>query len=289
MGACLAKDSYLEKMSEQLRLKRYSPKTRKNYLLYVGEFLDYIKVPVEVVSFREIDYFLLHLIDDKNISESTQNVAINAIKFFYEYVLHKRIYPQHLKRPKRRKKLPEILSKTELKRLFDAVNNCKHRTILMLIYSCGLRVGEVVRLKIKDIDSDENVLHIRGAKGKKDRYVPISGKVIELLRHYWRLYRPNDWLFPTQGKPDKHLSARTVQKVFAQAVKSAGILKDVTVHSLRHSYATHLLDEGRTCVSFRRFWGMPVPKRLKFTPTWAEDRFVKSAARLMRSSELFSS
>ena len=114
----------------------------------------------------------------------------------------------------------------------------------MVIYSCGLRVGEVVRLKIKDLDSEENVLHICAAKGKKDRYVPISDKVIELLRDYWRVYRPKDWLFSAQGKPDKHLSARTVQKVFTQAVKSAGILKDVSVHSLRHSYATHLLEEG---------------------------------------------
>ena len=235
---------YLKRMEEQLKLKRYSPGTRKNYLQHVRAFLAYSKVPVEIVSFREIDLFLLHLIEDRHVSESTQNIAISAIKFFYNYVLHKGISLQHLHRPKRPKPLPDILTKTELKALFDNVDNLKHRCILMVTYSCGLRVGEVVKIRLRDIDGQENVLHIRAAKGKKDRYVPISEKVLDMLREYWRQYRPVDWLFPTQGHLDRHLTTRTVQKVFAAASQKARIQKKVSVHTLRHCYATHLLEQG---------------------------------------------
>lgn len=148
-----------------------------------------------------------------------------------------------LERPKKEKKLPEILSKNEISKLLKAVKNLKHKAILYLVYSAGLRVGEVVKLKPTDIDSDRMLIHIIQGKGKKDRYTILSETALSILRKYVKVYKPEHWLFPGQH-PDKHLTERSVQKVFDNARIDAKIRKDVSVHNLRHSFATHLLEGG---------------------------------------------
>jgi len=150
---------------------------------------------------------------------------------------------QDVPRPKKERKLPDIITQGEVIKILDTVANLKYRTILMLIYSAGLRVGEAVRLKVNDIDSQRNLIHIRGAKGKKDRYTVLSSVLLEKLREYYKIYKPREYLF--EGGNDRvHLAERSVQNVFKRAVKNAGIKKQITVHTLRHSFATHLLESG---------------------------------------------
>jgi site-specific recombinase XerD len=186
---------------------------------------------------------LIYLKTEKNNSSSYINQAISAIKFFY-----KEIYPNvdinlNLPRPKKEKKLPAVLSKKEIYNLINSLDNIKHKAILSLTYSSGLRVSEVVKIKVGDIDSKRGLLHIKNGKGKKDRYTIISNKIIKQLRDYCRIYKIDHWLFPGQKK-SKHLTTRSVQRIFKKVFKKAKILKKVSVHSLRHSFATHLLEKG---------------------------------------------
>jgi len=182
------------------------------------------------------------LVDQREVSTSTLNTAINALKFYYGGVLKKR-FAYEIKRPKKDKKLPVVLSQEEVFKILSAVNNIKHKAILMLIYSAGLRVSEVVKLKLEDIDIQRKLIHVEDAKGRKDRYTMLSEVAMETLREYQEKYKPEMWLF-AGAKPERHISTRTVHAIFEQACDKAEILKGVSVHSLRHSFATHLLESG---------------------------------------------
>ncbi len=201
-----------------------------------------MRSPEELGSEEVIDY-IEYLTDVRKVSVSYRNQAISALKFLYRKVLRRPLIVEELPRPKKERKLPTVLSKDEVTRLLDSVRNRKHRAIMMLAYSAGLRVSEVVRLKLEDIDVRRRLIHIKGSKGRKDRYTLLSGVALEALRDYYRFYRPKKWLFPGQRK-DRHISARTVQKVVTAAGKRAGIRKKLTTHTLRHSFATHLLENG---------------------------------------------
>jgi len=148
-----------------------------------------------------------------------------------------------LPRPRKEKKLPIVLGREDVIRIFESVNNIKHKAILMLAYSAGLRVSEVVKLKVQDIDAKRNMIHIKGAKGRKDRYTILSKVALEELKRYWRKYKPDKWLFPG-AKPDRHIATRTVEAILEAAVKEINLKKKVSVHTLRHSFATHLLESG---------------------------------------------
>ena len=179
-----------------------------------------------------------HMVEEKDVSTSTLNIVINALKFYYGEVL-KREFVYDMKRPRKDKKLPVVLSQEEVYRIMSSVDNIKHKAILMLVYSSGLRVSEVVKLMVEDIDVERKLIHIKGAKGRKDRYTMLSDVAVDALREYQEKYKPEKWLFMGM-KPGKHISTRTVQAIFEQACKKAEISKDVSVHSLRHSFATHL-------------------------------------------------
>ncbi len=178
-----------------------------------------------------------------NLSTSYQNQIVNAIKLYFKIVRETSIEIEKVHRPKREKTLPNVLSKEEVKSILLAHNNIKHKTMLSLIYSCGLRCGELLALQPVHIDSKRNIVLIKNAKGKKDRIVPLSPKILEMLRDYYKLYKPKVYLFEgqTEGKP---YDDRSLQQVLKQALKKANISKPATLHWLRHSYATHLLESG---------------------------------------------
>jgi len=231
-----------EDLRRELVSRKYSAKTIKAYVYYNRDFLRFIKKNSTEVTNGDIKDYLVYLAEEKEVSTSSLNIAINALKFYYGEVL-KRDFMYDIKRPKKDKKLPVVLSGEEVSRILSSVDNIKHRALLMLIYSAGLRVSEVIRLKIEDLDAQRKMIHVRGAKGRKDRYILLSDVAMKTLKLYIDSYRPRIWLFPSKDA-NSHVTTRTVQRIFEDACKDAGINKDVSVHSLRHSFVTHLLESG---------------------------------------------
>jgi integrase/recombinase XerD len=230
-------------VENELTLRRYSPRTHETYLGHLRRFLNHFGKDAETLEGAELKDYFLELVQS-GISWSYQNQAISAVKFLYRHVLRRTEGLDDLPRPVRRKKqLPAVLSRGEVRRLFEAVDNLKHRAILLVIYGGGLRISEAARLQVSDVDGERKQVFVRGGKGGKDRYTVIGKEALEALREYWRVYRPRDWLFPG-ARPDKHISSRTIQTVFQRARDKARIRKDATVHTLRHSFATHLLEDG---------------------------------------------
>lgn len=228
---------------EKLKLKRYSENTIKTYSWLFTEFINfYPDKDIDLITDEDIKNFQLYLVEEKNISESYQNQSINSIKFYYEQVkkLPKTTY--ELIRPKKSRKLPSVLSEEEIQLLLKSTDNLKHKSILYLIYSAGLRISEVINLTIKDIDSKRMILNIRNAKGKKDRVSLLSEKLLILLREYYKEYKPVKWVFESYN--NSQYSTRSIDKIIKKSAKNAGIIKNISAHILRHSFATHLLERG---------------------------------------------
>ena len=232
----------LENLRRELLSRKYSYRTVKGYLYYNRDFLSFIRKEPSGINDSDIKDYLLHLAEERQSATSTLNQAINALKFYYGTMLKKK-FVYEVKRPRKDKKLPVVLSKEEVAKILSSVDNLKHKAILMLVYSAGLRVGEVVKLKPEDIDSKRMLIRIKGAKGRKDRYTLLSEMALEILRKYWRDYKPDKWLFEG-AKKERYISTRTVQHILEHACTQAGIRKDISVHTLRHSFATHLLEGG---------------------------------------------
>ena len=233
----------LRKYKDLLIQKRYSPNTQDIYFSYFKDFCVHFQYKIlEEITTAQINGYILDLIKSKSISISQQNQRINAIKFYYEKVLGREKEYYELHRPRKEKKLPKVLSKNEIKRIFYETKNIKHKCILMLIYSAGLRRSELLNLKPTDIDSERMVIHINGAKGKKDRISLLSDNLLQLLRQYYKEYRPKEYLFV--GQKGGMYSAASVANILKKAASKAGIKKTVTPHMLRHSFATHLLEQG---------------------------------------------
>ncbi len=238
-------DAYLLKLREL----RYSESTIQTYKNSFEEFINYYHTfDVLLIDNEQIIQYLQYLVINRKVSSSYQNQAINAIKFFYEKVLLKPREFYFLERPRREKTLPTVLSVEEVVLILSKIENLKHKTIIMLIYSAGLRISEAINIKIKDIDSSRMQIRVQQAKGKKDRYTVLSTKLLHFLRLYYPQYKPREWLFEGQGSNEKSepipYTARSIQAFFKNAVQKAGIKKQVSVHSLRHSFATHLLENG---------------------------------------------
>lgn len=231
-------------VNEEMKLRGYSPKTKKAYLGHIRRFIRFFRQKKAVkLREKEVREYFLNMINDQRCSESYYEQGISAIKFLYTHVIKKTDIAVKITRTKKSKRLPAVLSEEEVKRIFSAISNRKHRLILLITYASGLRVSEVVRLKLENLDFDRKLIYVRQGKGKKDRCTVLSQVVIDLLQEYIRFMKPGEWLFPG-AKPGTHLSERTVQKIMEQAVSKAKILKDATVHTLRHSFATHLLERG---------------------------------------------
>lgn len=251
--------NYLHQFNQYLLSKRYSQNTVKVYQEALQVFMRFFQdKQVEQITNADIVNFNTSYILKNKLSSSYQNQVINAIRLFYRKIEHRQLDIDGLERPRRNKKLPEIFSLDEIQRLFEATENVKHRTILMLIYSAGLRRGEVLNLQPKDIDSQRMVIHIHGGKGKKDRIVPLSTVILEQLRSYYIAYRPKVYLF--EGQAGGQYSERSIQLVFVQARTKAGIKKNSSLHTLRHSYATHLLESGVNLRYIQELLGHSSPK-----------------------------
>jgi integrase/recombinase XerD len=237
-------EQHLFEFKNYLNYRRYSPNTIKTYSEALHCFFNfYENRAVETLNIDDIIHFNSAYILKKNLSASYQNQVINAIKLFYRNRFNRAMEVDYIQRPRREKRLPNVLSKEEVKAILESPVNLKHRAMLSLIYACGLRRSELLNLTLKDIQSDRNLLFIRQSKGKKDRVVPLSAKLISLLRDYYKAYRPKTLLFEGQEAGEKY-SERSIQLVLIQAVQKAKINKPVSLHWLRHSYATHLLESG---------------------------------------------
>ncbi len=232
-----------ELMQQKLLLKNYSEHTIKTYVHMFRQFLKYLyPTPLHQVNKTQITKYHLWLVTDRNVSASYQNQSINAIKFYIEKVLKHPVTIYELERPKKQKTLPKVLSLEEVYLIIEATRNLKHRTMLSIIYGAGLRISECINLKIVDIDSSSMRIWVRNAKGKKDRVTLLSNELLKLLRDYYKIYRPKEWLF--EGQTKQQYSPSSIRQFFNRAKIKALGRSSATVHTLRHSFATHLLENG---------------------------------------------
>jgi len=240
-----------QKMIEALQLKGFSERTQEAYVRAVRQLAEHFHKSPDLISEEELRQYFLHLKNVKNYSRSGITIALCGIKFFFEHTLNKDLPILDFVRPPREKKLPVVLSPDEVRRILRLVRLQSYRTCLSVIYSCGLRLQEGTYLQVQDIDSSRLMIHVRRGKGAKDRYVPLPMRTLELLRQYWVRHRNPVLIFPAPGRNHGQLSQSTMpmpksslQKVFRAALKESGIHKPASVHTLRHSWATHLLEAG---------------------------------------------
>jgi len=233
-----------EKMREEMILRGFVQNTMDNYLRYCRNFAKhYMRCPNEMGE-EEVREFLLHLRQEKDVSASLYKSYVVSLRFLYKHTLKRPEVVRDIPYPKMPKTLPVVLGRTEVIRILGALNNLKHQAILVTTYSAGLRISEALNLKKSDIDSERMSIRVDQGKGKKDRYSILSMLNLTLLREYYKQTQPpGDWLFPG-SKPEKHLGYAAARVVFVNAKKKAGIHKKATVHTLRHSFATHLLENG---------------------------------------------
>lgn len=234
----------LKEYKEWLRHKRYSDSTIESYIISLEKFLDFsFPLGSDEIAEEQVIKYVTEYIIPKNLSFAFQNQFISSIKLFYSTLYETKLEVQVLKRPRPVRSLPSVLSEEEVSDILNAHSNFKHSVMLRLIYACGLRRSEILNLRPGDINSARKILNIRMAKGRKDRIVGIPGALIDELRKYYRLYKPQYWLFEGQIKGQPY-SETSLSDVLKSAVKKAKINKPVTLHWLRHSYATHLLEHG---------------------------------------------
>lgn len=237
----------LTKINNHLLLKNYAKNTQKVYLSFLISFKDYCEKE-ELTMENGVSPFILHLIKNKH-SISSQNQAINAIKFYFEQIMGKERMYINVERPRKINRLPTVLALEEVEAIFTQVSNLKHEAILKTIYACGLRISEILQLKIADVDGKRSVLIIRQSKGFKDRMVPVPTTLLQLLRKYFKQYRPKVFLFEGPVKKEAEespspYSASSIRSFLKRYVTRSGIRKPVSPHTLRHSYATHLYEHG---------------------------------------------
>ena len=233
-----------EQMIDAMVVRGFSPSTHKSYLAAVKDLARYTHRPPDQLNTDQLQDYFLYLVKERGLCDASCRLYRNAIRFFYLQVLKQEDFDVTLQVPKRAQRIPELLQRTEVSRIIMACNNLKHRTLLLTCYGCGLRVSELVKIKLRQLDSERGLLHIEQGKGAKDRNVILPVTLLGHLRRYWQAQRPDRWLFPNDRHPDEPLSICTPQKVFRRAKQRVGIEKVGGIHSLRHAYATHQLQAG---------------------------------------------
>jgi len=231
-----------QKMIEDMQLHGYAARTQVSYLGAVRGLAKHYQCSPNQLTETDIRKFFLHLINDRKASQSTVKIYLSGIKFFYQTTLGRKWRFFSFAMPAKSRKLPTVLSRDEVGTILGLIRNAGMKVLLTVTYVCGLRLNEAVSLRVDDIDGKRLQLRVKG-KGNKERSVPLPGKTLELLRSYWLVHRPRHWLFPAKHRPDRAISHSTVQKAFSAALRESGIRKKASVHSLRHSYATHLLED----------------------------------------------
>ena len=232
-----------DQMLTDLQLCGAKPRTQETYLREAENLAKYFNRSPAELGENELKEYLLYLIRERHLSEGTFRFYVAGLKFLYRTTLKREWPVEKIKHPRAKSKLPVVLDLSEVESLFSVTRNLKHKAMLMITYSSGLRVSETASLKLTDIDSKRMTVRISQGKGGKDRYSILSQTALEHLRQYWRKYRPTEWLFDGQKKDD-HITTQTIQTIFYAAKKRAGITKPVSVHALRHSFATHLIEAG---------------------------------------------
>ena len=243
-----------QKMIDAMQVRGMSPRTHRSYLSAVRDLAKYYRRSPDQLSGEELQAFFLYLVKERNLSPATCRLSLNALRFFYLEVLGRDSFGVKLQVPKREQRIPELLMRSEVGRIISANSNIKHRMMLTICYGCGLRVRELVNLQVRHIDGERRLLRVEQGKGAKDRAVIISPTLLQLLREYWRLMRPPNWLFPSYNTTSP-LSITTAQKTFYKAKQLAGIQKIGGIHSLRHAYATHQLEDGMPIHQLQRLLG----------------------------------
>jgi site-specific recombinase XerD len=230
-------------MTEDLKLRNYSPKTITAYSHGVAAFANHFGKSPQQLGAQHIRQYQIFLVEEKKVAWGTFNQTVCALRFFYQTTLGRKDMIEQIPFPRKEKTLPVVLSTTELNAVFAAVDNLKYRTALMTMYAAGLRISEALTLRISDIDSDRMIIRVRQGKGKRDRYVLLAPTLLAQLRQYWKAYKPKSWLFPGR-LPNHYLSPSSVQKACSAARVKARISKPLTTHTMRHCFATHLLEAG---------------------------------------------
>lgn len=232
-----------KRMIEEMEMRNFAPKTIRIYIEVVARFARYFGKSPDRLGAEHVRQYLLHLVHEKKLAWATYKQALAALRYLYRWVLRGPEVVQDVRCPRPERRLPVVLSYNEVQRFFAAISSFKHRMILMTAYAAGLRISEVVHLEVTDIDSQRMVIRVHQGKRKKDRYTILSPALLQMLRHYWVAARPVRYLFPGQSL-DRPMSASVVQRLCKEAQVTAGIDKTVTPHTLRHSFATHLLEAG---------------------------------------------
>lgn len=261
-----------QKLIDEIQLRGFSPHTQDSYVRSITGVARFYHRSPEQINDQELKDYLLYLLRDKKLAVSSLSVAVSGLRFFFGNVLHRptTAIEQALPRMKKPVVRPKVYSVQELEQFFRPPKlNPKHRALFITTYAAGLRVSEVCRLRLGDLLSDRHQIHVVQGKGQKDRYTLLSPRLLEELRAYWRLYRPKDWLFPSNVYPDRPLTPDAVQRAFTTAVKAAGLPDRGGIHSLRHSFATHLLEAGVDPLTLQRLLGH---SRLSTTTTYLHVR-----------------
>jgi integrase/recombinase XerD len=244
-----------QQMIEAMQLRGFSPRTHKSYLYAVEQLARYHHCSPDKLSPAQLQAFFKHLALERALAPASCLVYLNGVRFFYRDVLGWQDFAVTVVVPKRQQRIPLLLNRGEVARIIAACANPKHRLMLETCYGCGLRVSELVALRVSDIDGERRLLRIEQGKGAKDRQALISPTLLERLRHYWRAQRPKTWLFPSDREPERHLNISTAQRIYHRAKARAGIDKVGGIHSLRHAYATHQLEQGLPVHQLQRLLG----------------------------------
>ena len=249
-----------QKMIEDMQLHGFAERTQKSYMQTVRQLAEYYNKPPDQVTEEELRQYFLYLKNVKKVSRSTITLALCGIKFFYERTLQRQWATLALLRPQREQKLPVVLSVEEVRQVLERVRNWRYRVCLSTIYACGLRLQEGLHLQVSHIDGARQLVHVCHGKGGKDRYVPLPQPVLEMLRQYWGAHRDPTWIFPSAHQLVKGpMDASGLQRAFHAALLASGIHKPATVHTLRHSYATHLLEAGLNLRIIQTYLGHASP------------------------------
>ena len=232
-----------QRMIEDMQLRNFAPGTQRSYIHYVAEYARYFGRSPELLDAEAIHQYLVYLLNEKKLTPESANCCVSALKFLYMTTLEMPWTTEYFPRAKRPAKLPVVLSHEEMLLFFDNIPGLKNRAALMTCYGAGLRVTEAVSLKVSDIDGKRKLIRVEQGKGQKDRYAMLSERLLMVLRRYWRAFRPELYLFPS-WKQDRHMCAGSLQLACREAAALAGLRKKVTVHGLRHAFATHLLESG---------------------------------------------